>query len=103
MGSKARAWIGATVLAVILVNYAFIGFPLISKANSINRKSKIILMNQVRSGSIFVNSEDEYLLEVFRKEKSSIGAKLTVLNSVAATLTFITLSWTAFGLLSRKK
>lgn len=103
MRPKARVWIGATILAVIMVNYAFIGFPLLSKANSINRKYKTILMNQVRSGSMFINSDDEYLLEVFRKEKTSIDTKLTVLNSAAATLTFFTLSWTAFGLLFKRK
>lgn len=103
MNPNARLWVGATLLAVILVNYILIGVPLISKSNSIQGKAKAILIKQAKSSGIFNNSDDEYLIDVFRKEKSAIDTRITILNAVAATLAFIAASWTVFGLIFRRK
>jgi hypothetical protein len=103
MNPKARLWIGATILIVILINYLLIGVPLMSKSHSIQGKAKAILMKQAKSTGIFNNSDDEYLLEIFRKEKSAIDTKVTILNAVAATLAFFAASWTVFGLLFKRK
>ena len=103
MNPKARLWIGMTLLIVILINYALIGIPLLSKSISIQGKAKAILIKQSRSTGIFNNSDDEYLLDVFRKEKSTIDTKMTALNAVAATLAFVAASWTIFGLIFKRK
>jgi hypothetical protein len=102
MNPKKRLWIGLTLLTVILINYALIGVPLLSKSGSIQSKAKAILMKQAKSSGIFNNSDDEFLLEVFRKEKASIDTKVTALNAVAATLAFIAASWTIFGLIFKR-
>ena len=103
MNPKARLWIGATLLAVILINYILIGTPLLSKSSSIQGKARVILMKQAKSGGIFNNSDDEYLLDVFRKEKSAIDTKVVILNAIAATLAFFAVSWTIFGLIFKRK
>lgn len=104
MNPKARLWIGATVLIVILINYVLIGVPLISKSNSVQAKAKAIFLKQAKANNLFANSsDDEYLIDVFRKEKSTIDMKVTILNAIAATLAFFVASWTIFGLLFRRK
>ncbi|MCX5678392.1 MAG: hypothetical protein NTY76_04715 [Candidatus Omnitrophica bacterium] len=103
MNPKARLWIGATLLIVILINYVLIGVPLMSKSHSIQGKAKAILIKQAKSTGLFNNSDDEYLLDIFRKEKSSIDTKITILNAVAATLAFFAASWTVFGLIFKRK
>jgi len=103
MKRGARLWTGVTILAVILINYALIGAPLLSKARSIQARAKAILTRQAGSTGIFNNSEDEYILDVFRKEKSAIDTKITILNSVAATLALLAASWTIFGLMLGRK
>jgi hypothetical protein len=102
MTAKSRLWIGVTLLIVIAINYALIGFPLISKSSSIQAKAKTILIKQSKSVNIFKNSDDEYMLEVFRREKAAIDTKVTILNSVAATVAFLVVSWTVFGLIFRR-
>lgn len=103
MNPRARLWIGITVLIVILINYMLIGIPLISKSSSIQGKAKAILVKQAKPGNIFNNSDDEYLLDIFRKEKASIDTKIVVLNAIALTLAFFAASWTLFGLIFRRK
>ncbi|MFH1190030.1 MAG: hypothetical protein V1682_05000 [Candidatus Omnitrophota bacterium] len=103
MDPKARLWVGSTLLVVILINYALIGVPLLSKSNSIQGKTRAILLKQAKSTSLFANSDDEFLLDLFRTEKISIDRKTTVLNAVAATLVFLAASWTVFGLVFRRR
>ena len=104
MSAKARLWIGVTLLIVIMVNYILIGVPLISKSNSVQAKAKAILLKQAKSSNLFTNnSDDEYLIDVFRKEKAAIDTKITILNAIAATLAFFAASWTIFGLIFRRK
>ncbi len=104
MNPKARLWIGSTILIVILVNYILIGVPLMSKSGSVQAKARAILIKQAKSNNIFTNnSDDEYLIDVFRKEKAAIDMKITILNAIAATLVFFAASWTIFGLIFRRK
>lgn len=102
MTRKGRLWVGITLLAIIAANYILIGFPLISKSNSIKEKAKAILVKQVKSDRIFKNSDEEYMLELFRKEKASIDTKILILNCAAATVAFIAASWTVFGLFKKQ-
>jgi len=103
MSRNARLWIGITLLIIIVFNYAAIGIPLAKKSASIQEKSKAILIKQVKSGEVLKNSEDEYILNIFRKEKTSIDQKMLILNTAAISFTIIVLSWTAFGLITAKR
>lgn len=103
MSRKARMWLGATLLLILAFNYAIIGLPLIKRASSIETKSKAILISQVKSGKVLKNSEDEFILEILKREKASIDRKMLVLNGIAASLVIIVVSWTAFGLLFHRK
>jgi hypothetical protein len=103
MTRKARIWTGATLLLVIAINYAIIGLPLMRKSASLQDKYRDILIKQVKSGTIFKDSEGEYILEVFKREKSGIERKLLVLNLAGVSLAVLIASWTVFGLIAHKK
>lgn len=103
MVRKARLWIGVTLFAVIAFNYAAIGFPLLKKSASIKDKYKVTLIKQAKSGEMFKNSEDEYMLDIFRREKSALDRNILILNCVAISLSAILLSWTLFGLILHKE
>lgn len=102
MTRKARTWVGATFLIVIAFNYTLLIFPLLGKSSSIKEQAKAILVRQVKSDRVFKGGEEEYMLEVFRKEKAAIDRKILILNCAAATLAFFAVSWTVFGLLKTK-
>lgn len=99
MTRKGRMWVGVTLLVVIALNYAILGFPLMRRAASVQDKYKAILVKEAKSASIFRNSENEYMLEIFRKEKADADRKMLVLNCAAASLAIFIASWTVFGLL----
>ena len=103
MSRKARLWIGVTLLLVIAFNYAMIGFPLLNRSASIEDKSKAIMIKQVKSGGGFKNADEEYILELFRREKAAIEVKVLMLNCIAASLVIFVASWTIFGLLIPRK
>jgi len=98
MTKKARLWTGVTLLAVLVFNYIIFAYPLMGKSASIEEKSRAILINQVKSGQVLKNSADEYVLEIFKREKAAIDKKLTILNALVATFAIIIASWTVFGL-----
>lgn len=98
MTRKARLWIGATLLAIILFNYAAIGYPLMRRSHAIQVKSKEMLVKQIKSDSVFKGSEEEYILDLFKKEKMAIDRKMNILNIAAVTLAILAVSWTSFGL-----
>ena len=102
MTTKARLWTGVTVLLIIAFNYTLIGFPLYRRAASIQDKSRTIILNQVKSGKV-LGSEDEYIIEILKKEKRSIDKEVVVLNSAAISLAIVAISWTVFGLIFRKR
>jgi hypothetical protein len=98
-----RLWLGLTFILVLGVNYALIGFPLYSKADSISEAAKTIYARQLKSGQVLNGSRDEYLLEVFRREKQSVDRALLLLNCISASGMVIVLGWTALGLVFRGK
>ena len=104
MTRKARLWIGATLILILAFNYGLIGMPLIRKAMSLNDKSTTVLMSKIKSGhALRTSSEEEYILDIFRRERESIIRKLVLVNAVALTLVIVIVSWTLFGLVLPKK
>jgi len=102
MTRKARLWIGITLFVILGFNYALIGFPLYKKSESIQDAAKVIYLKQSKANKVFKGSKDEYLLEVFRREKGAIDRAILILNCVSASALIIIGSWTAFGLIGRK-
>lgn len=105
MTRKARLWVGATLILALAFNYGIIGMPLIRKAMSLNDKATSVLMNKIKSGNALrTSSEEEYIMDIFRREKEAVTRKLVVVNAIALTFVIIIASWTLFGLVfSRKK
>jgi hypothetical protein len=95
MTRKARIWIGGTLLIVIVVNYALIGIPLAKRELSLREKTRSIIMSK--------SADDEFVLELFRKESSVVHRKRDMLNVISLSLTVIIASWTIFGLVFGKK
>lgn len=98
MSRKARLWIGATLLAVLFINYVLIGVPLLKKASSIEERYKTSMIKQLKSGG----TEEEYLLDIFRRERSAIARSILLLNTVSLSLLVVIASWTVFGLVLHK-
>ena len=103
MTRKTRLWIGGTLFVALALNYAMIGIPLMRKSASVQEKYKAVLIKQVKSDRLFKSAEDEYLAELFRKERAAIERKVTVLNCISATALVFIASWVIFGLLARRK
>jgi len=103
MSRKGRLWIGLTLFVVLVFNYAMIGVPLIKKSATIQARSRDIIIRHVKSGDVLNGSDEDYVLELFRREKSAIDRKLLVLNSVTISIAILVASWTIFGLILRKK
>ena len=91
------------MLLVVAFNYAAIVIPLVKKEASIRSKANAILIRQVKSGDMFKNSDEEYVLELFRKERSAIAKKILILNCVSISLAMLIASWTVFGLVIHGK
>lgn len=102
MTRSKRIWIGVTLLIILAFNYSIFGFPLYRKAVSLNDKATVMLMNKIKSGKVLKGSDDEYILDIFRREKIAIDRKLLVLNSLAISFAIIIGSWVVFGLVSRR-
>ena len=102
MSRKARIWIGTTLLAIIAINYAIIAYPLYHKVLYINDNTKALIIKDAKAKGIFKGNENEFLLDLFRKERSNINRKIVVLNCVSASFLLIVISWTLFGLIVRK-
>ena len=104
MTRKARLWTGATLILILAFNYGIIGMPLIRKAISLNDKATTMMMAKIKAGNALrTSSEEDYILDIFRREKESITRKLIVLNTVALTFVILIGSWTLFGLVVNKK
>ena len=103
MTKKAHLWTGITLLIILAFNYGIIGFPLIRKAMSINDKATTMLMTKIKAGHALRNSsEEDYILDIFRREKESITRKLIVLNAISLTFVVVIVSWTLFGVVTGK-
>jgi len=102
MMRKARLWTGVTLLLVLLFNYAILGVPLIKKSISLKEKYRATLIRQVKSGEVFKGSDDEYILEIFRKEKAVVDRNMLILNSLAVSLVILIASWMIFGIVMHR-
>ena len=103
MSRKARVWIGATLLAVIIFNYVAIGLPLYKRITSLESKIKILMIRQVKSGEVFKNSEDGYIIDVLKRETINLDRKIVILNCVAVSVSIIIISWMVFGLIVHRE
>ncbi|GEM_PF-1067589 len=104
MTRKARLWTGATLIIILAFNYGIIGMPLIRKAASLNDKATTMLMKKIKTGNALrTSSEEDYILDIFRREKEAITRKLVILNAISLTFVVIIGSWTLFGLVMPKK
>ena len=100
---KARLWVGATLLVILGINYALVGFPLYKKSESIVEAAKGIYLKQAKSNKILQGTRDEYLLDVFRREKNTVDRAFLILNCVSVTALVVILSWVIFGMFRKKK
>lgn len=104
MTRRARLWTGATLILILAFNYGIIGMPLIRKAASLNDKATTMLVKKIKTGNALrTSSEEDYILDIFRREKESITRKLVILNGISLTLVILIGSWTLFGLVLPKK
>lgn len=103
MTKRARLWTGVTLLIVLAINYAIIGVPLMRKSASIKEKANAIFIRQVKSGNMLKSSEEDYVLEIFRKEKGAVDRKILILNCAGLSIAVLIASWTVFGMILGKK
>lgn len=104
IGRRARMWAGITLLTVLAVNYAIIGIPLFRKAASIETRYTAAMTKQLKGpGGLFKNTDDEYLVEIFRRERTAVARNLLVLNAIALSCLILIGSWTVFGLVGSKE
>ncbi|MDP3790829.1 MAG: hypothetical protein Q8R38_02170 [Candidatus Omnitrophota bacterium] len=99
MLKKARVWVGVTLLAVIVFNYIVIGLPLYRKMGSLENKIKAIMVEQVKSGQILKDSENNYIMDVLKKETIKLDRGIVILNCIAVSVSIIIISWIVFGLI----
>ena len=92
MSKDKRLWIGATLLAIILLNYLSIGIPLYKRVISLDDKVKMFTKR----------SEDTYIVDVLKREIITIDKKIVVLNCVAASVVIMIVSWVIFGLVVQR-
>lgn len=104
MTRKARLWTGATIFAILALNYTAFAIPLAKRSSSIEERAMAMMREDFESGKALKGSENEYVLQILKKEKSSIDRKLGTLNMAAASLAIVIASWTLFGvILNRRK
>jgi len=93
MNRKVNAWIGVTLLVILLFNYLAIGMPLYKRMSSLDDKVRVFTKH----------SENTYIVDVLRREMVTVGKKLVVLNCVAVSVVIIIVSWIMFGLVVRRE
>ncbi len=103
MSPKARMWLGVTLLLALAANYIIIGAPMIRRAEALKVEARAILVKYAKSPATFTDMENDYLLQVFRKEQANIGRQILILNCASATLGLCIISWTVFGILHSKR
>ncbi|MDP3730246.1 MAG: hypothetical protein Q8R14_01820 [Candidatus Omnitrophota bacterium] len=89
MSRKARIWIGATLLAIVLFNYLSIGVPLYKRMHSLDNKVRVFAKH----------SEDTYVVDILKREMITIDKKIVILNCVTVSVAIIIISWIIFGLI----
>lgn len=103
MTRKARIWTGGTLAAILALNYAVLAVPLFKKSASIRDKSRSMLMRQANSRDVFRDSGDEYVFEMYRKEKAAIDGNIFFVNVISFSFFIAIASWTIFGALFHKE
>ena len=103
MTRRARSWVGATLLAIIIFNYIAIGLPLYRKMASLENKIKVLMIKQVKSGEVFKDSEDNYIIDILKRETISLDRKIVILNCVSVSVVIIIISWMVFGMIVRRE
>lgn len=104
MTREVRLWTGITFFVILAVNYGIIGFPLYRKAVSLHDKATTMMIGKIKSGNVLrTSAEEDYILDIFRREKASIDKKLFILNSVTITVLIFITSWTVFGLVAYRR
>ncbi len=99
MTRKARLWTGVTIFVILALNYATFAIPLAKRSYSIEERAMTMMREDFESGKAIKGSDNDYILEILKKEKSSVDRKLGTLNMVAASLAIVVASWTLFGLI----
>ena len=99
MTRKARLWTGVTMIILLTLNYATFAIPLVKRSASIEGRAMAMLREDFESGKALKGSDNDYILQILKKEKSAIDRKLGTLNMVAASLAIVVASWTLFGLI----
>jgi hypothetical protein len=61
------------------------------------------MLAQAKKATIFTDSEESYMLDLFRREKADIDRKLMLINLLAASVGILIASWTVFGMLFGRK
>jgi len=102
MTRKARLWTGVTIFVILLLNYATFAIPLAKRASSIEDRAMAMMREDFESGKALKGSDNDYILEILKKEKSAVDRKLGTLNMAAASLAIVVVSWTLFGLILNK-
>ena len=102
MTKKARLWTGVTIFVILALNYAAFAIPLAKRSSSIEERAMTMMREDFESGKAIKGSDNDYILEILKKEKSSVDRKLGTLNMVAASLAIVVASWTLFGLILNK-
>ncbi|MCX5680326.1 MAG: hypothetical protein NTZ95_06745 [Candidatus Omnitrophica bacterium] len=102
MTRKARLWTGVTMIVLLLLNYATFAIPLAKRSSSIEERAMVMMREDFESGKALKGSENDYILQILKKEKAVIDGKLGMLNMAAASLAIVIASWTLFGMISNK-
>lgn len=102
MSRQARLWTGVTLLVLVIFNYFIFGFSLAKQRIAIRKNAESILIRQVKNGAVLRDSEESYLLEILKKEKTVIDKKMRVLDAITISGLIVIVSWTAFGVVFGK-
>jgi len=103
MTRKARLWTGVTIFVILALNYAAFAIPLAQRSSSIEERAMVMMREDFESGKALKGSENDYILQILKKEKWSVDRKLGTLNLVAGSLAIIIASWTLFGMIANTK
>lgn len=99
MTRKARLWTGVTIFVILALNYAAFAIPLAKRSSSIEERAMVMMREDFESGKALKGSDNDYILQILKKEKMAIDRKLGLLNIAAASLAIIVASWTLFGVI----
>lgn len=99
MTRKARLWTGVTIFAILVLNYAAFAIPLAQRSSSIEERAMVMMREDFESGKALKGSDNDYILQILKKEKSVIDRKLGFLNMAAASFAIVVVSWTLFGII----